>query len=543
MIDNSTHYLPYPFTYQPDPIITSIEPAESFVSGGRLILISGQHLASPQSNKLIVYHEHKHNIINATGCMTQNDTLITCLTPAISRDLVASLMANQPAVSQTQADNLIQSSLNNQPAASSAVGQLNPLTYQAGGLKLKISLLMDDVRSVRNLDEYYHHLPHYLTYFEDPQLFKLGKQVIEYSEELVIAGENLEMSQLDQDMLIRVGPYTCHLKALSARQVVCEPPAKIAPVLDEAGRLMDKPLLPIVGLVGQHLKFQLGHMQYHSRQYQVGVDQLAGFPAPAPPLSSNSFNAFSGLQANSADSTDSSNTSTGLTILVGLCIIGFVLGFGATLIFAMSGFRSSKSEREYKRIQLQMGSMDPATGQPILYQTGVNLFENIHINQQQQSARSRALDYVNGALTGKKLFFQLNQSSFPPSPQTDISSLTVNSNQQQQHLVKLASNGTVLNSTFNDHQPGLAFHQANSNSSSQASPVSSSRDSMSLNQQRQMHAMSIAQRQHQPDLECQPSSRNFNWTQEAPTTIVPYAVIEACNLTLEGKNAIMKDYV
>lgn len=566
-IDNSTHYLPYPFTYQPDPIITSIEPTESFVSGGRLILILGHHLASPQSNKLMVYHEHKHNIINATSCITQNDTLITCLTPAISRDLLASLL--QP---QNSADNLV--GRPEQPEAATyapGAGQTaiaghhprpNPLSLESGGLKLKISLFMDDVRSVRNLDEYYHHLPHYLTYYEDPQLFRMAKQVIDYADELVIAGENLAMKQLDQDMLISIGSYMCQIKAISAHQVVCVPPAKIAPVFDETGRLVDRPILPILGLIGSNLKFQIGHMQYSSRQYQLlptsGGDQLV----PTSALANNKPQPQSDLTTDIAETA----TSASLAILVGLALIGFVSGLAAILSFGLSKFRASKSEREYKRIQLQMGSIDAATGQPIIYQTpGNNLFENIHINN--QSARSRALDYVNGALTGKKLFFQLNQSSFPPSPQTDISSLTINSQQanQQQHLVKLSSNGTILNSTFN--QP---FHHHQSNiistsnaSSSQSSPVSSTRDSSNPTSQQQnlLHHLAAVsptttglihhQRSAQTGADQQDSqqrcpkngsSRNFNWTQEAPSTIVPYAVIEACNLTLEGKNAI-KDYV
>jgi len=525
MIDNSTHYLPYPFTYLPDPIITSIEPAESFVSGGRLILIAGHHLASPQSTKLMIYHEQKHNVINGTSCITQNDTLITCLTPALSRDLLANLLAGTSAGIQ-------ESESQQQPIS---------LSYESGGLKLKMSLFMDDVRSVRNLDEYYHHLPHYMTYYEDPQLFRLSSPVVEFSSELVIPGENLMMKQLDQDMLITIGAHICVIKSILANQVVCEPPQKVAPIYDETGRLKDRPLLSIVALVGSNLKYQIGHMQYSSRQYQL----------IAPDSSHLNSATYPNLSSSSADlsSTINNPTNSSATMLVVLSCIGILLGFAATLIFALSRYRRTIAEREYKRIQLQMGSLD-INGQPI----GGDLFDNIHhMNTSQSgppSSRAHALDFVGG----KKLTYQLNQqlTSFPPSPITDVSSLTGSNLQaHNQHVVKLSSNGTIINS--------LAHHyNSTTNSSSSQSSPSSTRNSNNAFLQAPNDFIRHKQPQHQAQGYSNTSdksnllaantnlvrgnSRNFSWTQEAPSTIVPYAVIEACDLTLEGKNAI-KEYV
>lgn len=570
MIDNSTHYLPYPFTYQPDPIITNIEPAESFVSGGRLILITGQNLASPQSTKLMVYHEHKPNIINGTSCRPQNDTLITCLTPALSREMLASLNTSPFDTS------IEQSQLHPNQGAS--------LSYESGGLKLKMSLFMDDVRSVRNLDEYYHHLPHYLTYFEDPQLFRLQTQVVDYTNELHIGGENLKMKQLDQDLLITIGSHICTIKLLTANQVVCEPPEKISPIYDDSSKHpLDNPILPIIALVGANLKYHIGHMQYSSSQYQVDV--------PTQPLINLSLNDKS---ARIEPSTSVTN-STSLAILICLSIVGFIIGFAATFMFALSKFRHSKAEREYKRIQLQMGSLD-INGQPF----NGNLFDNITIGKssslsaaanhhQPAGVRSRALYYVGGAFSSKKLFNQLNQQlpSFPPSPLTDISSLTGSNPSaalHNQHIVRLSSNGTIINSAaasnhLNQQNYNNNINSANSNSS-QSSPSStrnygntSNNNNHLFNGQNQnsfshqIHQQQIQQQQladvsannshllghqhqhqqQQPQQHHQSpvlsgNSRNYSWTQEAPSTIVPYAVIEACNLTLEGKNAI-KEYV
>lgn len=568
MIDNSTHYLPYPFTYYPDPIITSIEPAESFVSGGRLILITGQNLDSPQSTKLMVYHEHKPNVINGTSCIPQNSTLITCLTPALSRDMLTSLF-NSPFDTQSlepqQQQNLNQASL----------------SYESGGLKLKMALFMDDVRSVRNLDEYYHHLPHYLTYFDDPQLFRLQTPVVDYTNELYISGENLKMKQLDQDLLITIGSHICTLKSITSNQVVCEPPEKISPLYEDSSRrLVDSPILPIIALVGSNLKYHIGHMQYSSSQYQVML--------PSQQLGNQNYQVV-GDGARIEQSTSSSG-STSVVVLICLSIIGFIIGFAATFMFALSKFRHSKAEREYKRIQLQMGSLD-INGQPF----NGNLFDNITIgkssslspaiNNHQSGVRSRALDYVGGAFSSKKLFNQLNQHqlpSFPPSPLTDISSLTGSNPSaaalHNQHVVRLSSNGTIINSTAANNHQNYNINSANSNSS-QSSPSSTrnygnanasannnnnnhlfnngqSQNSYThqIQQQKIQQSSNISaaadksnllSHQHPPHHQSpvlNSNSRNYSWTQEAPSTIVPYAVIEACNLTLEGKNAI-KEYV
>lgn len=668
-IDNSTHYLPYPFTYQPDPIITAIEPAESFVSGGRLVMVQGNYLSSPQTIQLLVYNEHKHNIINGTACIKQNDTLVTCLTPAISAELIDSLAASGPQSSfnspQTAYDaaDLLPSELNDlamtgtlgSSSSNNNSRRLRATSYEMGGLKLKMMLIMDDVRSVRNLDEYYHHLPHYLTYFDDPKLYPLQNTVVDYTDELVIFGENLRMKQLDQDMLVTIGSQsTCAIKIVLPEQIVCEPPAKIAPVYDaQTGQLIDRPLLPVVVLIGAHLRFQVGLMQYSSSQYLSApinnpsrfIDQQRLLQPPS------SINTIYGLQHNSlrnmmlpssGDSssqmsqeiTDSNNNASSVLayLLAILSVVGFVTGFAVTFMFALSRFRQSKADREYKRIQLQMGSLD-INGQPQLHHQhhfGAGLFDKIHFNgtaissngnhhqsaginnntigllsslpsqhsyQQQHtstnnqsaisnhSVKSRAIDYVGNALLGKtKLFQKFNRQSttttsshlpsFPPSPMTDVSSL-VGSSPAQKHLVRLGSNGNVINSTvpalqqykntihrqqqvqlYSNNQP--IYGATSSNDSTQSSPNSSSRHS-NYNRQQQLYrdqrannnetvihsnplvsSLNNANQQQQAAQLIDGSSRNFNWTQEAPSTIVPYAVIEACNLPLDNGNSCKK---
>lgn len=590
LADNSTHRLPFPFTYQPDPIITSIEPAESFLSGGRLILINGQHLDSPQSIRLQLQLEHRPSVTNSTACQRLNETLITCLTPAFAR---ADLLEAAETRTSGQQDEL-------EPATSGATNPnpdpVNGLAYESAGAKLKMSLLMDDVRSVRNLDEYYHHLPHHIVYFDDPKLFRVAAQangVVEFRDELVIPGQQLQMRQLDQDMQISIGIHICRLKSIEPDRLVVEPPARIAPVYElRDGRrvLAERPLLPIVALIGANLKFDLGLMQYSSSQYLAMAplpppdDQTyatllgANFPAELPqdPLSfpSQLYPQASGARESSSSLQEqSASSSAGFLALVALSSLGFIVAVAAGLVFVMGRFRQIRAkQREYKRIQLQMGSLDisgnnnarlfhsvaAATG------TGSNLFasgllDKIHLpgssadqNKGQLFAghqpmqRPMIMDYANGK--SKPLYHFLlghNQqqphagpplpNSFPPSSLTDISSLVGSSpgqsNLHQQHVVKLSANGQIVSSaaaaSASSHQYAGLYAPGGSQTSSTGSSSASSPLRPSAN----------SQLSHQ-----RASARNFNWTQEAPSTIVPYAVIEACNLTLEGKNAI-KEFV
>lgn len=656
MIDNSTHHFPYPFTYQPDPIITSIEPAESFVAGGRLILVMGQHLASPQSTKLMVYHEHKHNIVNVTSCTTQNDTLITCLTPAISRQLLSAAAASASSSSSSSSsqsgsyrnyrgigggedDDSDYTDDGSGSSNSSGGGGVSDsiASYRSGGLKLKMSLIMDDVKSVRNLDEFYHHLPHYMTYFEDPQLYRLQPGVVDFSEsqDLVIQGENLQMPQLERDMLITIGSHlnVCLIKSISANQVICEPPKRIAPIRDEHGQIVDKPVLPIIALIGSNLSFKVGFMRYNSKLHYQQLDQQqllfgASMPANYPSQFGNDLYQQQQQQPTvSASGGGFTSSPDSLTILITLSVIGFIAGLAATLMFALSRLRQSQAEREYKRIQLQIGLLD-IHGQPALSSNGGLIFDKrlnyanatstptsspFHNNSQASSTHKRALDYI-GALSGKKLLQQLTSGhhqapSFPSSPLTDVSSLAggnlVNSfnnqfahmqnhhhhhlQQQQQHIIRLSNNGTISNSTYSGGQH--IYSSANPSSvSSQSSPGGSTRDQQQqpLVEHHQQHQQQfidgglnfatgannnlVTVRDQQNGFQSQlmksndkshslsltngtsggvaiaaagtvVNSRNFNWTQDAPSTIVPYAVIEACNLTLDGKNQPMKEFV
>lgn len=537
------------------------------------MLITGQHLSSPQSTKLVVYHAGggDTSIVNASTCITQNDTLITCLTPALSRDMLANVLADSP---QQTSNSVVANTAAAEPQQQQRQQSLT--SYESGGLRMRFSLLMDDVRSARNLDEYYHHLPHYITYFDDPILHKLSlsssSHIVEATgDDLVIQGDNLHMRQLDQDVLVTVGPYVCALKSLHLRELVCEPPHKIAPQYDDAGRLVERPLLQVVAAIGNNIRYSLGHMQYSSAQYHQ-QQQVAAPDATTQMQYARSAAAAADSSA-SMIVTTASNSDARLSALVLLSLAGFLAGFLFTLLMAVSRLRKSRAEREYKRIQLQMGSLDATSAGAAALHSMLN--PSLFAQQQQQQQHFAPMQYLNNATSignaGKKPLYQLSQpTNVAPSPLTDISSLTGQTNspyrqqhqhQQQQHLVKIGPNGNIINSAMaatnlqlnEPKAPATTttvmhiYDSANSSgcsasasssasssssSSSQVSPAGSTRANNNNNPT--MNASNMFTQNNQNGN----SSRNFNWTQEAPSTIVPYAVIEACNLKLEGKNAM-----
>ena len=65
-IDGANFTLNYPFLYTHDPIIESIYPLESFISGGRSIMVTGNNFLSIQQPKMIVSSDISDVNINET---------------------------------------------------------------------------------------------------------------------------------------------------------------------------------------------------------------------------------------------------------------------------------------------------------------------------------------------------------------------------------------------------------------------------------------------------------------------------------------------
>lgn len=87
-VDGANFTLPYPFTYVHDPSVHRVHPLESFVSGGRSLLVYGVNFASLQKPMIGVFNGH--GLVNDSVCTVINDTLLVCPSPNVADEAEAS---------------------------------------------------------------------------------------------------------------------------------------------------------------------------------------------------------------------------------------------------------------------------------------------------------------------------------------------------------------------------------------------------------------------------------------------------------------------
>lgn len=187
-------------------------------------------------------------------------------------------------------------------------------------LRLRIGFVMDDVQPVRELQHYFPTLPDELVYVTDPKLFPLSKNGIKLykGESLVIEGDNLCLASTESEVNVTIGTRPCNLTSLSMTQLVCLPPEVQPPGTDEIGRRTNNNLPSVVVRIGSNLRYEVGYLRYEvTKTYEF------------PPI------AIGGIAAGGA-------------LLMILTLI----------ILAVLRHKSSQAEREYKRIQLQMDTLE-----------------------------------------------------------------------------------------------------------------------------------------------------------------------------------------
>lgn len=179
---------------------------------------------------------------------------------------------------------------------------------------------MDNVESVKNLKLYFPTVKSNLLYFPDPYFYPFENDGIKLykGESLVIEGENLTLASEDNEVNVTIGTRPCNVTSLAMTQLVCLPPEVQPPGTDEIGRRTDHKLPLVVIRVGHNLRFEIGYLQYEvSKQYEFPPEAVGGIAA-------------------------------GGTILILLSII----------IMIIYRRKSTQAEREYKRIQIQMDTLE-----------------------------------------------------------------------------------------------------------------------------------------------------------------------------------------
>ncbi|KAF7286951.1 hypothetical protein GWI33_002800 [Rhynchophorus ferrugineus] len=286
-----------PFNYTQDPTIMEIKPLNSFVSGGKMIFVHGTNLDSIQRPEMEVYSYHEPNIpINSTVCTVLSSTQMECPSPAVNRIFVSYNSKTKRSLRKP-----------------SAIKMKEPK------LLLKIGFVMDNVQSVRNLEKHFPNLRSSILYVEDPKFIKFPNQIKLYKgDTLVIEGENLNVASDEADVVVTIGTKPCNVTSLAMTQLVCSPPEVQPAGTDENGIKTDMNIPLVVVRVGKTLRFPIGYLKY---------DLYKTFEFPREAI---------------------------ILIIAGAIL--FVLFLGAVVVVYRR--KSTQAEREYKRIQIQMDTLE-----------------------------------------------------------------------------------------------------------------------------------------------------------------------------------------
>lgn len=306
------------YNYTVDPKIMQIKPLKSFKSGGRMITVHGTNLHTIQKPQMEVLFNDES--INKTDCTVINPNQMECPSPSVGEKFRTYFIAIKKQQQSKKKRNVI-SNIDAYPARDSPQHLNAPsVSYaiQETQLNFQISFIMDNVKSVRDLNKHFQHIRSNLIFVDDPVFFPFVSSLKLYKgDTLVIEGENLNLACDESDVMVTVGTQQCNVTSLALTQLVCTPPAQQPISTDENGNENDIDLPLVVVRVGQKLRYPLGYLKY---------DLLKPY-------------AFSQAMIVIAAST-------------------FVLAIVLVFILIIYRRKTTQAEREYKKIQIQMDTLE-----------------------------------------------------------------------------------------------------------------------------------------------------------------------------------------
>ncbi|KAG8189829.1 hypothetical protein JTE90_026130 [Oedothorax gibbosus] len=234
------------------------------------------------------------SLVNETVCEVRSDHMMVCPSPSVVGFASKWQLA--------QADYMAEESTDHLP-------------------KLRIGFVMDGVESVRSLQDSFPSLHSDLTYVSDPKFFGFSVEEngikLYKGESLVIEGENL-LRDIEPEVNVTIGTRRCNLTSLAEKQLVCFPPELQPAGTDEIGRRTDTGLPMVVIRVGRNLRYEVGYLRYEvAKRYELPPEAVGGIAAG-----------------------------------------GAVLVLFSLVILVVLRHKNSQAEREYKRIQLQMDTLE-----------------------------------------------------------------------------------------------------------------------------------------------------------------------------------------
>ncbi|KAL9872786.1 plexin-B isoform X2 [Glossina fuscipes] len=329
------------YNYTHDPTIMEIKPLRSFASGGRLLTVHGMYLDSIQNPELEVFFGTER--INKTTCIVINASQMECPSPVVNAKFWEYKMSLEKKFQQgqlTRVDIDSPSSLNIDVKKRSAFKRNASFRYTSLSnitnngyfgediaafvkvretqLNLQVGFVMDNVQWVRDLGKYFSTIRSSIAYVSDPKYHAFPEGIKLYKgDTLVIEGELLNIASDESDVNVTIGIGQCNVTSLTLTQLLCTPPEKQPIPTDESGleQTSDFPL--VVVKVGRNLRFVVGHLKY---------DLMKAY----------SF----------------SHAIWGIIFTISLIVILLII------ILVIYRRKTTQAEREYKRIQIQMITLE-----------------------------------------------------------------------------------------------------------------------------------------------------------------------------------------
>lgn len=293
------------FNYTSDPKIMQIKPLKSFSTGGRMITVHGTNLNSIQKPEIEVWLNDER--VNKSTCFVINSNQMECPAPSVAKKFTQYKIEMKRFKRQ-----------NEQFSTISTVTDLTAFKIHETQLTLQISFNMDNVQTVRDLNKYFQSLRSQIVYVDDPKYFSFTNNLKLYKgDTLVIEGENLNMASDETDVNVTIGQYSCNVTSLAMTQLVCTPPEQQPASTDENGyeQTIDLPL--VVVRIGKNLRFKIGYLKYDLMKSYTFSHAITGI-------------------------------GIGTLIIVVLLIV----------VLIVYRRKSTQAEREYKRIQIQMDTLE-----------------------------------------------------------------------------------------------------------------------------------------------------------------------------------------
>lgn len=304
------------FNYTIDPRIMQIKPLKSFSTGGRMITVHGTNLNSIQKPEIEVYLNDER--VNKSTCFVISSSQMECPSPSVATKFLSYKKELETFQSIKKRREAVTTTIGYFSTISGIPDDLQAFKIRETQLTLQISFNMDNVQTVKDLNKYFQSLRSTIVYVADPKYFSFTNSLKLYKgDTLVIEGENLNMASDETDVNVTIGLMQCNVTSLAMTQLVCTPPEQQPQSTDEQGieQSIDLPL--VVVRVGKTLRFQIGYLKYDLLKPYTFSHAMAG-------------------------------------IAIGTFLIVILL----IVVLIVYRRKSTQAEREYKRIQIQMDTLE-----------------------------------------------------------------------------------------------------------------------------------------------------------------------------------------